>query len=521
MFKIFGLFFILIFNLFAGVPVDVYPALQQNVDGYVWYAPGWSNHGTSMGQCGRSPEIYPNDVYVYHDFGPVAGSTTQCWSAWAEFQKSSTVSPPCAPDLVRDSNGNCNPPLTCSWATNPPYIAGGHDQSQCHPRKELLPQLTTGYVDDQRWCTSDTTCYAIPYYCPMGKYFWLGECISPDTSPDSRCPGGYFTHRGMDAEGDCWTEKVCRANPNLKTRWSVSCGSGPVYPNTPDLPNAPDPDDVPSASPYRDGVSACRAKTELADTMCIAPNIFTSTCNPATGNITSSSCTPPAVAPTREPAPTDATTGATSADITNLSNDLPRNMKTALSDFFTDGGSPYLAQIKGVLEATGILQADANDQLNRITGNGEASLILQSDTIDKLGQVKSSVDQVDGTLTSVKNALEGGTGLSSSDMINASDLIPDGTVVSAIEGLGSDVASIKTQFDNLKAVVTGDFVPPAFASGSCTPISINFLGTPITANFSRISSILSPYAPVTSMMVYIMLMIMTFRSVFKFFSRGI
>lgn len=436
-------------------------------------------------------------------------------------KKSYAITPTCAPDLSPDSNGICKQPTTCSWATNPPYLSGGHVEAQCTNKKDDIPNLSTGYASDQRWCSADSTCYAIPYYCPMGKYFWLGQCINPDTRPDGRCPAGYYTHNGMDAEGDCWTEKVCKSNPAQKTRWSVSCGSGPVFPNTPDLPNAPDPDSVPSSSPYKDGVSACRAKTELADTMCIAPNIFKSSCNPATGEITSSSCTPPAVAPTKDVAPEDITKGATSEDIKSLSNDLPKNIKTSLEDFFSDGSTPYLSSIKGFLEASTILHADANDKLSQIEGNGQGSLILQADTNDKLDRVKSSVDQVDGTLTSVKNALEGGTGLSSSDMINASDLIPDGTVVSAIEGLGSDVASIKTQFDNLKAVVTGDFVPPAFASGSCTSISINFLGTPITANFSRISSILSPYAPVTSMMVYIMLMIMTFRSVFKFFSRGI
>lgn len=520
MFKIFFSFLILLsFNLFANAnPYGYTLVLTSTSSTYAYFdtdktrAPfnNWSISGTTV-------------FYDHHDGIGVADTVVNGLQTYkcAYIHDIFKVVPICPPDYTANSEHVCKPPTKCSWATNPPYLAGGHVEAECHPHKDLLPQLTTGYVDDQRWCSLDSTCYAIPYYCPMGKYYWLGECINPDTRPDGRCPGGYYTHNGMDTDGDCWTEKVCRANPNLKTRWSVSCGSAPVYPDTPDLPNAPDPDLVPSASPYKDGVSACRMKTELADTMCIAPNIFTSTCNPATGEITSSSCTPPAVAPTRDTLPEDATTGATSADITKLSNDLPRNMKTALSDFFSDGATPYLSSIKGTLEASTILQADANDKLSQIEGNGEGSLILQADANEKLDRIKSSVDQVDGTLSSVKDALEGGSGLSSSDMINASDLIPDGTVVSAIEGLGSDVASIKSQFDNLKAVVTGEFVPPAFAQGSCTPISINFLGTPITANFSRISSTLSPYSPVISMIIYIMLMIMTFRSVFKFFSRGI
>ncbi|MBV5279305.1 MAG: hypothetical protein J0647_09825, partial [Campylobacteraceae bacterium] len=202
--------------------------------------------------------------------------------------------------------------------------------------------------------------------------------------------------------------------------------------------------------------------------------------------------------------------GATTEDIKKLGNSLPTSIKDALKDFFTDGSMPHLEAIRGTLQASTILQADSNDKLDSISSSTDAGLILQSDANGKLDSTNTKLD-------SIKSSLDGGNGVSSSSLVDDSDFIPNSSAVSSITALSNDLSTIKQQFENTKNLVSGNFTPPTFSSGSCPTVSGP---AGLSFNPSQIGSLLSPYSPIISILVYISLMFMAFGSVFKFLSRG-
>ena len=75
--------------------------------------------------------------------------------------------------------------------------------------------------------------------------------------------------------------------------------------------------------------------------------------------------------------------------------------------------------------------------------------------------------------------------------------------------LTSDVTSIKSQYTDLKSLISGDKTKLQISQGSCSNENIN-----------KFASIISPYSAVFALLTYISFMIAIFKMIFAYFSRG-
>jgi hypothetical protein len=510
--KIIFLLFLIFLNLYA-FP-DVYPETQTVFQGEIWKTTGWNGNNTNDlrgGQCGLGIFMDGSYYVVNHDFGNTGnGDPTQCYHSYSYWYDTHET-----------------PATSCSWAVTPPWYSTTRTQSTCNnfqPASDSSINTQFDYFFNFSWCSADSTCYAKRYYCPAGQTYDSTQhaCVAPKKpDPSPRCPSGWYptaikhiaTINGSDMCGQDW---ICKNDPTLIINREFSCGSGPVDgPADPTTPNPPDPS-APSAQPYKDGTSACTAKRDLAKLLCASPNIFTFTCDPLTGTPLTSTCTPPTLPTPNDPTSGDSSTGATTADIKNLGNSLPAAIRDSIKDYFMDGSSPYLSEIKGTLDQTNFSLAAANDTLDNIDNSLSASLGKQDATNFKLDAIKTAID---GVNTSSGNY---GTYLGDS-MPSSSDLAADAdhSIKGTLDSLVSDVSNIGSQFTDLKNMVSGNFTPPDFNDGTMPVFSADFHGTPITVDTNKITDLLTPYSPLIAILTYISLMFLTFRSVFNFLSRGI
>jgi hypothetical protein len=423
----------------------------------------------------------------------------------------------CPTGKIRGSDGVCvepPPPTTCDWVSVPPWTETSLSQTYCVPHKGAIALSSIAYVDDHRFCEADTTCYALPYFCPVNTYYSNGQCISPNKAPTSGCPSGYYSY-GYDIGGKCYTKLVCKDNESKTKIIEVSCKGGPVNPDTPDYPNAPDPDSAPSAQPYKDGVAACAAKQKLAKIMCESPNIFSFSCDPITGTVTKSDCKSPTVPTTNTPSEGDDTKGASTKDIKDLSNTLPTSIRDALKDFLSDGSMPHLEAIRGQFQSSLILDADRNDKLDSISASTDAGLVLQSDANEKLDGIKTSLDE--GKTNESFSGFVDKNNFQDSNQTSRNSIMDQ---VSSFTGqIVSDATSITNQFDNAKTTISNGFQPVSLPSGGCTDISFNIPGSnvPNTIPLSRVPPVIAPYSPIFSILVYLAVMFYIFKFLFLFF----
>lgn len=413
----------------------------------------------------------------------------------------------------------------CPWATNPPWSPlgeSGYSSASCSPlnANSLFANNTPNYVTDAAWCSDNSICYIRSGGCPTGQMYnkTLLKCVYP-IGDSSKCPDGYITRNyslGVDDLKTCWTEKICKNNPSIKETHQVSCGTStdqaaPVTgPTGPTIPyTAPDSTSKPVGG--NGGTSAnCFASQSAAKMSCTPPNVLAFSCNPTTGEVTKSTCTPP-TAPTTTPINSgDDTKSSTTEDIKNLSNTLPTAIKDALSSFFTDGSYSHLESIRGSLEANTILQADTNDKLDSISVSSDASLVLQGDTNTKLDDLKTSTD-------GIKDALTGGDSFIGAGMPTEGELTPDAETASGYDVFTNSYTAVKDSFNQAQIVFSHGLPTPTFGSGSCP--TYQFYGNNVS--LSKIGQALSPYSSVFAILIYISSIIASFRMVINFLSRGV
>lgn len=424
--------------------------------------------------------------------------------------------------IYNTSTCTCEAP-NCSWATTPPWYKSTRSQSTCNNSNGYGSSSEDSadiYWFNFSWCQADSNCYARKYHCPAGTAYdsTTKTCLAPTKpKPDPKyCPQGFYPTAvkmiSSVAGGEvCGQDWICKNNPSIVINREFSCGAGPVDDQFPPTnPDAPIEDDAPFVQDPGDHSTTCGTKKMLAQSACQSPNILSFSCDPRTGQVTKQECKTPTLPNDKDINPEDSTAGATTADIKDLSNTLPKSIREALSDFFTDGSMPHLESIKGSLESSLHLQADTVTAVNNVENSINAGLSLQSDANSKLDGIKNAIDNIAPS--------EEGNGVNPSDYITDSDLVPDSTIGTTIEGLSDDLESIQDQFVNAKNIVSGNFTPPSFSGGSC-PTLTGPAG--ISVNPAQIGAVLSPYAPIISILVYISIMFITFGSVFKFLSRGL
>lgn len=507
-------------NLFAlDYPDTVY---YDGPDKYVING-SWSTAGTM--QCNNSNIgiIFYNgrgNIQVFLNKGQSGTSTTDCivfGSLWSRVSS-------CSNGQVYNANGVCTAP-TCSWASNPPWsdTFQGLNSVSCNINtiNNSFSDGLVSYESAASFCPADNTCYAKPATCPTGQvYKKLSNRCEYPTPDNGNCPAGFTkTNYSVGALGSqvCHSLYTCKNNSAIEYDTKVSCGSssntspvtgqnGPITPTK--LPDQ-------TGKTTTAGVSQCDYQRQLAAINCVAPKVLSFSCDPITGTPTST-CSDPSKSTDTPVNSGDSSTAATTADIKNLTNTLPQSIKDVLKDYFSDGSSPFLSTIKGTLDESKTLQATANDTLTAIDASTEASLTQQRTTNQKLDTLKTSVD-------ALGNKISDGSSYSGDSLPTSSDLASDSdhSISGTLNGMVSDVTSIGTQFSNLKNQVTNGFTPPTFNDGSMPVLTTDFHGHQITADTAQIANVLSPYAPIIAILVYVTLMILMFRSVFNFLSRGI
>jgi len=245
---------------------------------------------------------------------------------------------------------------------------------------------------------------------------------------------------------------------------------------------------------------------------CQAPNVLKFSCD-VTTNVATTSC----VAQTETTKTTvdsaDSTAVATTADIKNLSNSLPDSVRNALKDYLSDGSMPYLESIKGSLDASVILQADANDKLDTISASTDAGLALQSDANDKLDTLNETMK-------------EGKTDQAFPGFNDSPDVaVPEdhSSLFSDIHDFAnqiiSDASGISTQYDNAKSALDNGFQPVSLPSGGCQDITFSILGSGVISviPMCKAPELIAPYSPIFSLLVYVVVMFFIFRFLFLFF----
>jgi hypothetical protein len=442
--------------------------------------------------------------------------------------------PKTCPDgqVLNTSTCICQPIEHCSWATNPPYFSSSRSESTCNNAVKGFDSSVNdenSYLFNFSFCSSDSTCYARRYYCPAGQTFDTTSvtCVTPiKPTPDNRyCTTGYYptaikeiSSNGLSSCGQDW---ICKDNPNIVIHRTFSCGSGPVddgYPET--NPDAPviEPD-LPAKTNNLDRSFQCSSQKYVLQAQCSAPNVLKFSCNPITG-ISSSSCDAPINPDTKTIDSGDSTKGATTEDIKNLSNDLPEAIKKALSNYMTDGSMPHLEAIRGSLDAVVLLDSDRNDKLDSISASSDASLVLQSDLNGKVDTTNQKLDLIKDSLNNGKTS-EPFVGFNDSPLIekpsdNSSLFSEIGDFANQISG---DASNIVTQLEDTKSQISNGFQPIVLPTGSCQDFSFSIPGSGVTTTIpmSRVPSVISPYSPIFSLLVYISIMFFIFRFLFLFF----
>lgn len=453
-----------------------------------------------------------------------------------------TTTTPCPSGQVLDSHNECivpAPPETCTWAVSP-YTPVNVDKSVCLPSAPSYGNIDDiTYYKYFKWCEPDTQCYAKEYSCPAGKKYSFNSnsCEYPVLPPLDECPGGqvYTRTKSVTVNGKevCGTEIICKSNGKILKTSEVSCGAGPVLPDTTENP---DPTPSQPADPWErpsDRSTECGTKRALVENQCQLPNVLKFFCDPKTG-VATSSCTPPTNPTGPDQAPGDDTKGVTTKDIKDLATSLPSDIKKSLQDFLTDGSTPYLSSIKASLQSSTILQADANDLLGSLEASSHAQLNLQADTIDAVNGVKSSVNGLEGSIDGVKSSVDslndslksGMTdqefgGFANSDQVvdapDNSSLFDD--IVDFGNQISGDASSISTQYDSAKTQISQGFAPVSLPTGSCNDLSFVIPGSGVsnTIPMSRIPSIIAPYGAIFALLVYATIMFFIFRFLFLFF----
>jgi len=181
-------------------------------------------------------------------------------------------------------------------------------------------------------------------------------------------------------------------------------------------------------------------------------------------------------------------------------------------------------QTGNVLAAANLGVGDTiNSNLNSINNRLAASNLYAHEQNSKL-------DTTNGLLTDIKDTLNSGgdfTGFST-DGINASSdsIFSDGanfidTFQDKFTEIVDNATSVKSDFDNIKNIISGNDISPfsMISSSNACNISFNFFGRSITP-LSSLPGILSRYSAVFSLLTYISIMFLNFKFLFLFFAVG-
>ena len=522
-------------DLFAGSPTQCY-----SYPPYVY-----TNKGSTTSSVSGSCSSLVDNFYCVgggwsenRDYSGVHATTgDNCAGILTVTSYQSTAS--CATGYTASSSGECiQIPTSCSWATNPPWYQTSNTVSTCiksyqNPTNDLSQ---TSYLSDLTWCSSDTKCYAREFYCPKGQQYDNANSVCKDPSLPlySSCREGFYKQNGSitgTSGKTCFTDFICKSDPKTRFRKEVSCGYGPVDPTpvtNPDPLPVEDIEKPPSTSMY---ATICHNEKIHATVFCFKPKVLSFECNPLTGEVTKNTCRDPNVPDEKPIESGDDTKGSTTADIKSLTNDLPRAIKDALSDYFTDGSMPHLEAIRGTLDATLLLDADRNDKLDSLSASADAGLVLQSDANDKLDSLSASanaglvlqsdangkLDGIQSSIDMVNTSLNSGGNYQGTSMPTESDLSPDTETTDGFDTFTNAFDQIQNQFTQAQSTFSGGVPNISFGSGSCPTYS--FYG--ISISLSKIGDSIAPFSSVFSILIYISLMIGIFKLVFGFFSRGV
>lgn len=447
----------------------------------------------------------------------------------------------CPTGQFPDANGICTAPVQCSWAVSP-WVAvttSGYNSVSCTPRNvnTLFGSGSPDYAGDAAWCSTNNTCYVRPMNCPSGQIFDSSQykCVYPHAD-DNACPDGYYSRNySTSIDGitkTCHTQKVCKTNNAVVYDYIVSCGTVPSQSQPATGPNGSQtPTSAPNSStaPSTQTTNNCFAAESEARVNCIPPYILHFQCDPTTGVISKNTCSAPQLPTQNTPTASDSTTTATTADVKNLGNTLPVDIRNALKDFFTDGSMPHLEAIRGQLQASNILQADSNDKLKSINTSIDAGLILQSDANTKLDSIKTSTDDVKASVDGVKASVDSQKTILQQikDLFTNDSQFPEtdklehfkdtsifDDVSSAASKMSDDATGIIDQYDTAKNQISNGFPNVSFPSGSCPTLSGPF---GLTANLSMIGYYISPYSSFFALYIYLVLTFANLRFLFLFF----
>lgn len=180
-------------------------------------------------------------------------------------------------------------------------------------------------------------------------------------------------------------------------------------------------------------------------------------------------------------------------------------------------------QTGNVLAAANLGVGDTiNSNLNSINNRLAASNLYAHEQNSKL-------DTTNGLLTDIKDTLNSGgefTGFDTSGVNPDSDSILDGVasffdhLEDDLRELTSDVTSIKTEFYNLLNLVDGSGLPTAInisSDSTACNLSFSFRGSTVRP-LERLPAILAQYSAVFSLLVYVSVMILNFKFLFRMFS---
>lgn len=520
---LFSLLFIFSLNVFATCStnqkqVTNYVSTCNAVVGKFYFGP--SDFGSST-RYGYTNELITGINYE----SPKAGGGYYCGITYTVVPHNTTGC------VYNTSTCTCEMP-TCAWATTPPYVQTNLNQSQCSNANKVGYTMDTTYTWNFSWCAVENTCYGLEYSCPAGQIFdsTTSSCRAPKEPFNPSCGTCGFYKQSGSIEGPagktCYIDYICKCNPKIRIRTDVSCSSGPVsdVPVTnPDAPNSPYEGDPTSAAPnIKDHSAMCGTEKMMAQASCVSPKILSFSCDPLTGTVTKSECKDPTTPATTPINSGDDTKAATTQDIKDLGNNLPTSIKDAIKDFFTDGSMSHLESIRGSLESALVLDADRNDKLDAISASADASLSLQSDANDHLSGIKTSVDGLKSSLDSGKTD-QPFSGFTDNNIFQNPNDASNTSVLEDIKNFSNqivtDATSIGTQFDNAKSSIQNGFQPVSLPSGGCSDLSFDLPGSNVqnVVPLSRVPSIISPYSPIFSLLVYMTVMFFIFKFLFLFF----
>lgn len=427
------------------------------------------------------------------------------------------------------------PPPICTWVVQPPWITSLFNESKCHNGNKGTGPNTDhlSYLWNFRWCEANQKCYGLEYYCPKGQIWDATNKICREPKPVLPDCGscGMFKVPGS-VEGSllktCFIDYICKCDQSVRTRVEVSCAFGPLE-DDPQDPNHPSED--PTPPPHEDDIdhsAMCGTLAMSAKASCQPPKILNFKCDPKTGSAVST-CSDPIVP---EPTPVtedDRTNSSTSADIKELGNYLPTAIRDALKDYLTDGSHPYLSKISGILDSQLTLDSERNDRLKAISESTDASLKIQRDINENIASQKSSLDSMNSSLNNIESSLNDGktdqpfNGFQDNNNFQNPNDSSNLSVLDDIKNFSNqivnDATSISTQFDEAKSSIQNGFQPVLLPSGGCLDITFTIPGssTTNTIPLSRVPSLISPYSPIFSLLVYMSVMFFIFKFLFLFF----